>query len=105
MTPIGIVLGLIEYLNRGYLNILPVFVSIESEQYERGDMYWSVLDVTKLHFMDDKWTPGDVQKGKYGRLGLCHTALGMMCMYAGSQIFLPDRQSKREREIELKREK
>lgn len=39
-----------------------------------------------------------------GRLGTCFVTISAVCIWQGARIFLPDRQSKRAREIEIKRD-
>ena len=70
-----------------------------------SDVLMNAIDSTKLHWMDAKFLPEDVVKARNGRMGLAFCALSAMCLVAGAHIFLPERDSKREREMELKREK
>lgn len=41
---------------------------------------------------------------RYGRLGVCFVTVSAVCIWQGARIFLPDRQSKRARELEIKRD-
>merc|ERR1711871_748166 len=58
-----------------------------------------------MHWMDPKVDPGLVNEAKNGRMGLAFLVMGAACIFEGSKIFLPKRVSKREKQIELKRDK
>ncbi|GMI38387.1 hypothetical protein TrCOL_g4878 [Triparma columacea] len=59
----------------------------------------------KMHWMDPKVDPGRIQQAQFGRMGLAFLVMGMMCIFEGAHIFLPQRVSKREKQMEQKRDK
>ena len=58
-----------------------------------------------LHYMDAKPDPRDLERGQRGRMGLAFVVMSAVCIMEGCKIFLPKRVSKREKSIELKRDK
>lgn len=46
----------------------------------------------------------NIDRPRYGRLGVGFVTVSAVCIWQGARIFLPDRQSKRAREIEIKRD-
>jgi hypothetical protein len=79
----------------GVLGMLPTY----------SDYTWTLIDSTKLHYMDPSYDASQLENARFGRIGLAFCTLATMCIVIGAQIFLPNRNSKREKEIELKREK
>ncbi|CAM9243358.1 unnamed protein product, partial [Choristocarpus tenellus] len=63
-----------------------------------------ILDNYKLHYMDIAVDPDNDEKARFGRLGLGFITVSAVCIWQGACIFLPDHQSKRAREMELKRD-
>ena len=63
----------------------------------------------ELQAMEDGTPPlpygPELRQLRNGRMGLAFLMTAVMGCYAGARIFLPDRQSKREKEMEKKREK
>ncbi|GMI35154.1 hypothetical protein TrCOL_g4743 [Triparma columacea] len=59
----------------------------------------------KMHWMDPKVDPGRIQQAQFGRMGLAFLVMGMMCIFEGAHIFLPQRVSKREKQMKQKRVK
>ena len=66
--------------------------------------FWSDLDKIKLEHRDQVWTPVDVEKGRIGRMGVAFVTMSFMAIYASTEIFVPNRNSKKEKELEVKRE-
>lgn len=69
-----------------------------------GKSNW-LLDNWYGHFMMTKLDPKQTEHNRFGRVGLMFHILGWYLIIQGARIFLPKRVSKREREIELKRDK
>ena len=57
------------------------------------------------HWMEKKLEPANRDIVRHGRFGLVLLAVGMFCVVLSAKIFLPKRVSKREKEIEMKRDK
>lgn len=73
------------------------------------------MAVAKLDTMSQSSTAGlslpysprlmcNVDRPRYGRLGVGFVTVSAVCIWQGARIFLPDRESKRTREIEIKRD-
>ena len=58
----------------------------------------------KMHWMDPKINPGRIVEAQRGRMGLAFVVMGFMCIFEGCKISLPVTVSKRQKEIEKKRE-
>ena len=52
-----------------------------------------------------KLDPATIETTRHGRFGLAMLSCGMFCIVLSAKIFLPKRVSKREKEIEMKRDK
>jgi len=59
----------------------------------------------QMHWMDPKVDPGRIVEAQNGRMGLAFLIMGAMCIFEGAHIFLPQRVSKREKQMEMKRDK
>ncbi|CAM9251995.1 unnamed protein product, partial [Phaeothamnion confervicola] len=64
-----------------------------------------VLDSWRLHYMDSDVDPDNLEMARIGRLGLGFVCIGAVCIWQGAKIFLPPRQSKREKDLELRRDR
>ncbi|CAM9709889.1 unnamed protein product [Ectocarpus sp. 12 AP-2014] len=94
----GTLLGLVPIV----IMTLAVYVLLYGPPYiDTTD--W-VLDSYKLHYMDTAVDPDNYAKARYGRLGVCFVTVSAVCIWQGARIFLPDRQSKRAKELEIKRD-
>jgi hypothetical protein len=107
ITPISVTMILFHFLLKGYD---PKFLykltgGTFGLQAIYTDYTWTLIDVTKLHYMDPSYDASTLEQARTGRLGLAFCALGSMCMIVAAQIFLPNRSSKREKDMELRREK
>ncbi|CAM9095227.1 unnamed protein product [Chrysoparadoxa australica] len=65
---------------------------------------WIVDGRWKLHYMDADIDPANLLRARYGRMGVGFIVISAMCLYQGAKIFLPDRATKREKELEKKRD-
>jgi len=63
------------------------------------------LDNYKLHWQDSQLDPNQVDGGRQGRMGFCFFIIGVLSISGGTSIFVPERESKREKEIAIKRTK
>ncbi|GMH66707.1 hypothetical protein TL16_g04487 [Triparma laevis f. inornata] len=115
--PILIVTGFSTFLLRGY-DLLPGFLEPGLfGDYDSSGSDWMLFgpnpkdeaeresDWRKMHWMDPKIDPGRMVEAQDGRMGLAFLIMGAMCVYEGSHIFLPNRVSKREKQLEAKRDK
>lgn len=93
MIPATLVLATAFMLLKGY-----IFVNPEKE----GE--W-ILDTYFLHWYDAKLDPNVVKGGRMGRMGFCVLVVGILSIFTGSNIFVPNRLSKREHELAVKRTK
>merc|ERR1711968_13549 len=57
------------------------------------------------HWMVKKLDPATIGDTRHGRFGMVLLIIGLFCLVLSAQIFLPKRFSKREKEIEMKRDK
>merc|ERR1711968_236569 len=64
-----------------------------------------LMDGWPNHWKEKKLDPGSISDTRHGRFGLAMLACGMFCIVLSAKIFLPKRVSKREKEIEMKRDK
>ena len=92
LIPVGVVLWFILILIHGYL-----YFGNEEEPWMLDDVYG--------HFMDTKIDPKKIEHNRFGRVGLMFMVIGWYLIIVGALIFLPKRVSKREKEIEMKRDK
>jgi len=107
IAPVSIIMMLFHLLLKGYD---PKFLYATSDgalglPAIYTDYDWTLIDVTKMHYMDPSYDASILEQGRTGRLGVAFCTLGLMCLLVGTQIFLPTRDSKREKEVEQKREK
>jgi hypothetical protein len=56
------------------------------------------------HYMENKLDPDTAEINRIGRVGLCFLVLATYLIFMGAHIFLPQRVSKREKEIAKKRD-
>merc|ERR1711937_574666 len=63
------------------------------------------MDGWANHWKEKKLDPATIETTRHGRFGLAMLACGMFCIVLSAKIFLPKRVSKREKEIEMKRDK
>ena len=115
--PISLVTVFATFLLRGY-NLFPTFFPKYSYgDYDTGGSNWMLFGPNpdseeertsawrKMHWMDPKVDPGRITEAQNGRMGLAFLIMGFMCIYEGAHIFLPNRVSKREKQLEAKRDK
>jgi len=105
MTPIIIVTMACCLFLRGYniFGAMPFGAALPGFKSDGRD-WWLGTDWT-LHYMEAKPDPRDLERGQKGRMGLAFVVMSAMCINEGCKIFLPKRVSKREKSIELKRDK
>ncbi|CAM9981241.1 unnamed protein product [Heterosigma akashiwo] len=96
---VGCLLGLLP----NCLVIALFWVLINAYQWNEENDYDAELP-SLVHFMDDDITYSELEDTRKGRTGLCFVALSAICLFAGARIFLPQRVSKREKELEKKRD-
>ena len=97
LLPIVILLGLSYAFLKGYQpNPL--------EENDNAPQFWSDIDKIKLEFQDPVWNPDDMEKGRIGRMGVAFCTISFMAIFIATQMFLPRRDSKKEKALELKRE-
>ena len=97
LIPVFLVTAAITILLKGY----SVFPSLG---YDDKGKDWPVFRSTLLHYMDNKIDPKKIETTRQGRTGLAFLAMAVVSMYFSSKIFVPGRESKRERYTEKKRE-
>jgi hypothetical protein len=97
LVPIIAVTAGIMLLLKGYLLITPLD--------DPTGLYWPVFQTTKLHYQDTTIDPQLLKITRQGRLGMALLAVAIVSICEGSKMFVPKRDSKRERVLELLREK
>jgi len=107
ILPISLVMLLFHLLLKGYDDKF-IYKTTGGQfglQAIYTDYTWTLIDVTKIHYMDPSYDASMLGQSRAGRLGLAFCTLGMVCLLIGVQIFIPKRESKREKDMEQKREK
>merc|ERR1711871_1542918 len=64
-----------------------------------------LMDNWPNHWKEKKLDPSMMEVTRHGRFGMVLLSCGMFCIVLSAKIFLPKRVSKREKEIEMKRDK
>jgi len=100
---IGCILGLLP--NIAIIALFWVLINVYTIVGESSDnAVGGSLDEYALHYADDTYDTELVEVARVGRTGLCFVILSILCIFVGARIFLPKRVSKREKEIEKKRD-
>ena len=97
LLPIAIITTGVTVLIKGYLLITPDLSSIK--------LTWPIFQATPLHYKDVSIDPQLLEVTRQGRLGMAFVVVAIVSIFEGSKMFVPRRNSKRERELELSREK
>ena len=74
-------------------------------QYYRPEETYFLMDAQPAHYMIVKIDPTTVEATRNARMGFALVMIGLFLIVFGSLLFLPKRVSKREQEIEMKRDK
>lgn len=99
LLPIVIITAGISFLIKGQQYFLAPDISSNFLQN------WSIFQTTPLHYMDSFVDPLAFATTRQGRLGMAFIIVAIVSIFEGSKMFVPRRNSKRERELELIREK
>ena len=97
LIPIVLVSSSVLILLKGFLIFTP---EIDPEGLD-----WPVFRSYALHYKDAKIDPEKLNIARQGRMGLAFVIIAMMCIIEGSKIFIPDRTSSIEKELEKARDK
>jgi hypothetical protein len=102
VLPICVVLFAIHLLLDGDKMLLTSFLEAEALAGRAGEM---PMDGIVKHYMDKTVLPSEVEATRYGRMGAAFFIFAVYLVMLSAKIFLPKRVSKREQEIEKKRDK
>jgi hypothetical protein len=102
LVPAVIVLVFIHILLQGDQTIL---VNGEKDMWKPFGYDFFLFDNLPLHYMDDKVDPLKQQVKRHGRVGVAFCAMGWFVCLQGAQIYIPKKTSKRQRDLELRRNK
>jgi len=82
-----------------------IYIMLKGDEFNINTTYeFFMTDQYTPHWMENKLDPETVGRNRNGRVGLCFFVLAAYLIFLGSKIFLPTRISKREQEIEKKRD-
>jgi hypothetical protein len=104
---IGVLIGSTPIYVVLYLFNMLLYGGIAPFNYEKpfeSDTHF-LLDNMPDHWKIKKLDPANIPATRHGRFGLVLLSTGLFCIVLSSKIFLPKRISKREKEIEMKRDK
>ncbi|GFH60968.1 hypothetical protein CTEN210_17444 [Chaetoceros tenuissimus] len=94
----GFSIGLIPIV---FLTAFAVFIVQDYRTFPMN--FIPIFETTRLHYMDKSINPHLLEATKKGRLGLSLLGISIILLFEGSKMFVPRRNSKREKEIELSR--
>lgn len=95
-----------------FLGLLPILmITVGVTMLLKGYLFFTPLNdimgfqTIKLHYKDKAMDPQLLAATMQGRLGMAFLAVAIVSICEGSKMFVPKRDSKRERELEMLREK
>jgi hypothetical protein len=104
---IGVVIGSTPIFGVSYLFYMLLYGGEAPFNFEKPfptDTHF-LFDNMANHWMVKKLDPATIGDTRHGRFGMVLLIIGLFCIVLSAQIFLPKRVSKREKEIEMKRDK